>query len=142
MSVVDFARSVNAIYEKVVTFRKNLFNIPSGKLGNSFVKEMSFWIKQFDMETESNIVSMKAFMILPALLLQKPSARSMVKEHVGCLERRLRLWKAEDLGNPFNECQHIQTRLTTARKKKEPEEISRIFSKLILEGKIKAAINF
>ena len=43
-------------------------------------------------------VAMKAAMVMPALLLQKPHPRSKANDHTLHLERRLRQWSEEDLG--------------------------------------------
>ena len=36
-------------------------------------------------------------LVLPILVLQKPSAKSKAKEHSVCLERRLKTWQEGDL---------------------------------------------
>ena len=48
-----------------------------------------------------------AGIVLPILVLQSPHRRSTVKEHIACLERCLKLWRAGDLVSlikegPFN----------------------------------------
>ena len=86
-----FKRQIDDIYEEIVKFRRNLFNIPSGKHGKFFIEELTFWLRQFNSSTKLNAIAMKVFMILPNLMLQKPSAKSKAKEHSECLERRMRL---------------------------------------------------
>ena len=46
---------------------------------------------------------MKATMIMPALLLQKPHLKSRTKEHAKHLERRLATWKVGDLDSLLDE---------------------------------------
>lgn len=80
-------------------------------MGVAFVHELS---RLFQAYTESSAlegVALKAAMILPALLLQKPHARSRTKEHTKHLERRLNLWKDGDLVSLLDEGQAIQSRL-------------------------------
>ena len=48
---------------------------------------------------------------VPALLLQKPHARSKSREHVKCLERRLLLWCEGDIDALLVEGQTIQQHL-------------------------------
>ena len=74
-----------------------MFKVPSGKAGKDFINELSFWIKQFNSETKLNDIALTVYMILPSLLLQKPSARSKAKDHTVALERRLESWKKGDL---------------------------------------------
>jgi hypothetical protein len=45
---------------------------------------------------EMKDVALKAVMVMPALLLQKPSFKSKCKQHSECLQRRLNLWKLGD----------------------------------------------
>ena len=58
-----------------------IFNVPSGRAGKSFIEELTFWIKQFNSDSDLNSVALKAFMVLPTLILQKSSATSKSKEH-------------------------------------------------------------
>ena len=52
-------------------------------------------------------ITVKAAMILPALILQKPFRTSKTKDHIKCMERGMKLWqegnllalKKEDLSN-------------------------------------------
>lgn len=34
--------SINRAYQEIVFFKRNLFNLPSGKAGRDFLKEFSF----------------------------------------------------------------------------------------------------
>ncbi len=85
---------------------------------------------------------MKAAMILPALLLQKPHSRSRTKDHAKHLERRLGLWKEGSLDNLLEEGRTIQLRLTKENqyKNNSTDQLSRKFSKVMMEGKVRAAL--
>lgn len=52
------------------------------------------------------------------------------------------LWLDGDIKSLFNEASTIQGNLQNARRKMNSNEVSRIFSKLIFEGKINSAIRF
>jgi hypothetical protein len=43
----SFCEAINKIYDEIVHFRRNIFNIPSGRAGNNFIGELTFWLKQF-----------------------------------------------------------------------------------------------
>ena len=86
-----FSEEINNIYNEVVHFRKNIFNLPSGGAGKHFIEELTFWLKQFNSNSDLNPVAFKAFMVLPSVILQKPSATSKTKEHSVAIERRLAL---------------------------------------------------
>ena len=84
---------------------------------------------------------MLAVMTMPSLLLQKPHKTSKAKEHVACLTRRLYLWKAGDLQSLLEEGREIQQRIPLSTSTHHiTENFSRIFTKMVLEGKLKAAI--
>ena len=68
-----------------------------GAAGKDFVRETVRLLKSFAEGTALAAISLKAVMLLPSLLLQKPpltSAKSRAKEHAEHLSRRLRAWRA------------------------------------------------
>ena len=89
----NFRKEINFIYEEIVQFVRNILNIPSGKAAKNFVTELTFWLRQFNSNADLNYIALKAFMVLPALILQKPSSTSKSKEHSAAIERRLKLWR-------------------------------------------------
>ena len=78
-------------------------------------------------------------MILPAILLQKPSKNSKTKDHIVRLEERLQMWKNGNLTDIMNEGRTIQKRLI-ATKQKPKKDFAKIFSNLMLQGKVNAAL--
>ena len=87
-----------------------------------------------------NSVALKAFMVLPTLILQKPSATSKSKEHSAAIERRLALWKQGDLDLLLKEVRFIQGKFVNSKKARTVEDVSKVFSKLVLQGKLSAAM--
>ena len=87
ISYQGFCNEINGIYDKIVHFRRNIFKIPSGKAGKNFIRELTFWMKQFNYNSDLNSIALKAFMVLPSLILQKPSATSKSKDHSAAIER-------------------------------------------------------
>ena len=128
MPYLSFLKTVNSIYDEIVHFRRNVFNIPSGKAGKNFIAELTFWLRQFNSPSHLNSISLKVFMILPSLMLQKPSAKSKAKEHSTCLSRRLDLWKNGDLGILVKEIKQIQKKFVMSKKTRSFDDISRIFA--------------
>ena len=49
--------------------------------GKGLLEKMTFWLRQFNSNSDLNSIALKAFMILLSLMLQKPSATSKTKEH-------------------------------------------------------------
>ena len=94
------------------------------------------------MNAKENHYALKALMVLPALLLQKPSAKSKTKDHTACLTRRLEDWKLGNIEKLIQEARAIQKKLCSSRKNRNVEDISRVFAKLMMEGKIKSALKY
>ena len=131
---------ISKAYDQAVLFRKYLFKIPSGKAGKRFINELCFCLHQFNTSSDLNSIALKTFFILPALLLQKPTAKSKAKEHTVSLNRRLDMWKNSEFDKLLKEVQYIQHKFKSSKKQKSPEDVGRIFAKLIMEGKLSAAI--
>ncbi|KAK2563765.1 hypothetical protein P5673_012766 [Acropora cervicornis] len=140
ISYQSLSNDINNIYDEIVHFRKNIFNILSGRAGKMFIDELTFWLKQLNYILELNSIALKAFMVLPSLILQKPSSTSKSKEHSAAIERRLALWKQGDLNLLMKEVRFTQEKFVSSRKAKSVEDISRIFARLVMQGKITAAI--
>ena len=78
----SFCDTINGVYDEIAYFRRNILNVPSGRAGKAFIEELTFWIKQFNSNSDLNSVALKAFMVLPTLILQKPSATSKSKDSI------------------------------------------------------------
>ena len=79
-------------------------------------------------------------MVLLTLILQKPSATSKSKEHSETMERRLALWKQGDIDLLLKEVRFFQGRFVNSKKPRKVEDVSKAFSKLVLQGKLTAAM--
>ena len=82
-------------------------------------------------------IALKAATV-PILLLQKPSRKSKAKDHTSCLARRLKSWEVGDLNELVIEGRMIQQRKSSPFE--SDEHLARPFSKLMLQGKTKAAL--
>ena len=81
-------------------------------------------------------------MVLPTLILQKPSATSKSKEHSAAIERRLNLWRQGDFDLLLKEVRFIQGKFVNSKKARTVEDISKVFAKLVFQEKLSAAIKF
>ena len=61
-----------------------------------FITEMTRLIDAWNNSTLLMDIGLKILMVVPALLLQKPSYQSTAKQHSECLSRRLSSWKNGD----------------------------------------------
>ena len=85
-------------------------------------------------------VALKCLTIFCPLLLQKSSRRSKNRENVEHLKRRFDLWNDGDINSLLREGKAIQARLT--KTKRNEQDIHAVFSRLMLQGKVGAAIRW
>ena len=115
VSSEQYINSVKVAYSEVVHWRRNIFSVPSGKAGRAFVREMARLFRSYAEGSSSlESIAITAAMILPPLLLQKPTLKSKAREHASCLERRFQCWRAGDIESLLNEGRTIQSRLPKA----------------------------
>ena len=119
----------------------HIFSVPSGKAARAFVSEMAGLFRSYAEGSALESIAITAAMILPPLLLQKPTLKSKPREHASCLERRLQCWRAGDIESLLNEGRTIQSRLPKAPPHAiNQESTARAFSKLMFQGKTKTAL--
>ena len=85
-------------------------------------------------------VALKAAIVLPILLLQKPSKKSKTKDHIQCLERRLTSWSNGELEELLKEGRAVQHRLPRHQSARANLTLARTFSNFMFTGKCKAAL--
>ena len=90
------------------------------------------------------LIARKAAMVMPILLLQKPHARSRTWDHVQSLKRRMILWESGNIDTLVQECRTIQDQLRTGQRygnsNDNKQHTTRVFVRLMLQGKVKAAL--
>ena len=135
-----FAEELDMAYEKIVFYKQNIFKLPSGTAGKEFIREMTRLLRQWSSKSALRDVAWKCIMVLPALLLQKPSKESKSKDHVTALKRRLISWKEGDILGLLRECGTIQSRIKLSAPKNTTEATSKRFANLMKQGKMNAAV--
>ena len=128
------------VYDEIVRWRRNIFLLPSGQAGKSCLEEMTRLAKAWASKSKEEAVAMIMLMVMPALLLQKPSKRSKTAEHVVALKRRLQDWKDGKIEDLIREGKAIQDRLQ--RSKHSQHSTEKVFVRLMLQGKISAAMRW
>ena len=134
----DFTKLLDSTYTKVLLWRRNCFSVPTGKAGREFVSELARLYQAFGSASALESVALKAAIVLPILLLQKPSKSSKCKDHIKCLERRLQHWLNKEL---MREGRTIQQRLPNDRPDRTNPNLARTFANLMFKGKCKAAFD-
>ena len=131
------------MYDEVVFWRKNLFKLPSGASGKRYIRETTRLIEIWnEQQLPLRDLSLKMMMTMPAVLLQKPYQNSKSKLHSEYLKKRLDLWENGQFDELMQEARSIQERLKQQTKSKvnTPEHTAKSFAKLMLLGKVNAAI--
>ena len=88
--ILEFKNQINDAYDEIVHWKRNIFEVPTSKIGRDFVNELAVWLEHFNAGTIYQCLAVKAFIILPTLLLQKPSAKSKKSEHTALLQKKAR----------------------------------------------------
>ncbi len=141
----SFSHAITAAYAEVIHWGRNLFHVPSGKAGISFVNTLSTLFRAYGEGSALESIALRAAMVLPILLLQKPHARSRTKEHVTCLQRRLNSWKMGDIDSLVREGRTIQRQLritssSGTMRDQQPQHAKKMFVKNMKYGNVKAAL--
>ena len=137
---VSFTDAVDKAYNEAVHWKRNLFMVPSGKAGKQFVKELARLFQAFADQTPLERIALKAAMLMPMLLLQKPHATSKAKEHLQCLDRRLNHWFAGEIEILLKEAKVIQRHIPRDQSSSKPPRQAEDFADLMQRGKTRAAL--
>ena len=129
---------VNAAYEVIVKWKRNLFDLPKGNNGKKFIDEITNQINTWCNTKDEK--PLKMIMIMPSLLLQKASKKSKGKENKLLLERRLKLWEEEKYDELVAEGQSIQNRLQSGKRKIGESELVMQFRNHMTNGNVNAAL--
>ena len=139
----SFVHNVTCCYDEVVHWRKVLFRIPLAKCGRAFVAEQARLFRAYATGSALESIALKAAMIMPVLLLQRPHVKSKEKDHATHLTRRLSLWSRGDIHSLVSEGRTLQSIFSKSRRNKpfsDASSVARRFSQLMMSGKVKAAL--
>lgn len=142
LSSQDFCKIINECYEEIVHWKRNLFLIPSGGAGKSFVTELARLFQAYADGSAMEDIALKACMVMQVMLLQRPHKNSRSRDHVSALSRRLNMWLNGEIATLLQEGRCLQARISSA-----PVQISedklvspQIHYNLISVGKIREAL--
>ena len=132
----SFTKELNESFEMAVHWKRNIFRVPQGNIGKQFVDDLARLYAAFADGSALESVSLKAVIVMPHLLLQKPHHSSKTKENISCLKRRMELWKDGDLACLLKEALTIQHRLKKFyQQKKTSNNPARQFADLVFQRK-------
>ena len=97
---------------------------------------MNEWIRESLLED----IAFKEIMVMPGLLLKKPSRESKSKDHLMSLENRMKLWHAGEIMELLKEVETIQKDLRVSNTPSTIAEISKKFSCEMRKGNINSVM--
>ena len=108
-------------YNEIVTWRKNVFLVPYGKIGREFIDQVTLHINEWNSSSDNQHISLKAAFVLLAVALQKPSPKSKTKDLQEVFSKRLTLWKEGEISKLVREGRILQGRIGKLRTSDPPE---------------------
>ena len=136
----DVCLEINDAYEEIVSWRKNMFDLPKGHTGKQFVAHMNKLVVSWTNKSSKREYAMKALMIMPALLLQRTSVKTKNSLNKETLKRRLQLWENNNISELLQESRTLQNRLPKSQTKMTEDELTKRFTNLMLQGNVKQAV--
>ena len=71
MDAASITRQLKVAYKEVVQWKRNIFQVPLGNAGKSFVSELAYLYKAYGATSEMESIALEATIVMPHLLLQK-----------------------------------------------------------------------
>ncbi|CAM1325554.1 Uncharacterised protein r2_g3445 [Pycnogonum litorale] len=128
-------------YKEIVKWQQNLFILPRGKCGSDFVKELTKILSSFAEGAAMEKISVKAALVMQALLLQKPHSKADLQSNKQCLIRRLNQWSKGEIKEIVKEGKIIQNHLPSRKHGgNKCNDTARTFAHLIGNGKVRQAL--
>ena len=84
--------NLSLVYEKIVYWKNNLPLLPSRCAEKQFIEETTKLLNEWLHDLPVKDTAFKAIMIMPSLLLQKPSKKSKSRKHLKALEQYMDLY--------------------------------------------------
>ena len=128
----------SSTYEEAIKWKRNLFMLPSGKAGKEYIGECTHLILKWVNDSQLQSIAIKAFMIMPSLLLEKFSRNSKAKDLPESLKKSLKLWREDDFHSLVREVCFTQSKLIYQNSPTSIEIIAK--ENFMLSGKVHAAL--
>ena len=71
--------------------------LPTGRAGKDLIDEITRLLNAWILDSSMKHITFKAIMVMPSLILQKPSRNSKAKDHSEALRRRMIQWQSGDI---------------------------------------------
>ena len=136
----EIASAVRQAVEAIPYWRRNLFTLPAGALGKKIAVTMTEILQKWTQKTEWEKLALDSATIFLPLILQRSGTKVNAKEAKSTIAQRLEKWNNGDIMSLLKEGQMHQERLSKKRPHETPQHRAKIFARLILQGKVRAAL--
>ena len=136
----QFEENLSLVFENVAYWKNNLFLLPSGRAGKQFIEEKIKLMNEWLHDSPLKDIALKATMIMPSLLLQKPPQKSKSREHLKTLERGMELSTSGEILNLLHELEMIQKDLRSSNTPSTVAEMSKKFTREMRNGNVSNAM--
>ena len=123
-------------WQTVIQHHGNHYSLPGGSVGKTYVDVLTDEVLHM---ATGNFPS-ERLIVFSSLVLQRDRSVKKGNDIRRLLERRLSLWKEEKFNILLQEYVRCNNALKYKRKSYDSAEVDKIFSKLMLQGKVSAAV--
>ena len=118
------------MYEEIVGWKRNLFRVPSGTIGKSFIREFTSLLVSYNEAAGMEQIALRAAMIMPTLLLQRCVSRMKTSEMRRSLEIRNDMWKNAQIEELLKEGKALQL-WTAEPRSRDTDNMAHCFANLV-----------
>ena len=136
----EVSKKIQDAYERIVFWKKNLFMLPTGAAAKKYMTKTTKLMNGWTNNLPFKDVAFTTIHVMPNILLQKPSKRSKVKDHLKALVRRIDLWINGNIDELLFQGETIQSRLHHINTPKSIGELSKKFALLMEKGNVNSAL--
>ena len=112
-ALVSDSLDMSTLLDMVAQWTKKFFVIPNNSVGKAFIDELASQLQAYVDSAGMNADALNNFIVLPSLILQRPTAGCGYKETTQHMRRRLALWADRNLSELLKEGQSLQKQFRT-----------------------------
>ena len=141
MGVDEIGQKLDMMYDEIVCWKLNLFEVPKGKAGKDFIVDLDRLLSELTHNTNWKSLSLKLIHIFMPAMLQRPTPKSKPRQNSKFLKERLVWWANGDLDSLMKHCRQIQKQLEK-KHKEEAVNNHKAFCRLMLQGRVRKALKY
>ena len=128
----------SSIWERVTRLKGSLYTLPGGSVAKEFISLYNQEVSEFANGKKKS----ESFICFPSLVLQKDKHIKRTKDIRILLKRRMRMWQDGLFRELIKEAEDCDRKLPQSSGKMSEDQEAKIFSSLILQGRMREAVRF